>query len=59
MDLWHDMRAVSAEIRPDWDLSKPGLREAWDAKNYSSFHQWNRRVPESVPSSYSRGARLA
>jgi hypothetical protein len=30
-DLWHDLRDVSSEIRPDWDLSVQGLREAWDA----------------------------
>lgn len=28
VDLWHDLRAVTREIRPDWDLSTPGLREA-------------------------------
>ncbi|MGD0377674.1 MAG: hypothetical protein ABSB01_24210 [Streptosporangiaceae bacterium] len=27
-DLWHDLRAATAEIRPGWDLSTPGLREA-------------------------------
>ena len=27
VDLWHDLREVSSEIRPDWDLSTPGLRE--------------------------------
>ena len=37
-DLWHDLRDVSAEIRPDWDLSVPGLREAWDAGDHSPFH---------------------
>ena len=26
-DLWHDLRAATAEIRPDWDLSTSGLRE--------------------------------
>jgi peroxiredoxin len=31
IDLWHDLRVVTSEIRPDWDLSKPGLREAWNA----------------------------
>ncbi len=31
VDLWHDLRAVSREIRLDWDLSAPGLRDAWDA----------------------------
>ncbi len=43
-DLRHDLRAVSAEIRPDWDLSTPGLREKWDAGDLSLFHGWNRRA---------------
>jgi peroxiredoxin len=43
VDLWHDLRAVSREIRPDWDLSTPGLREAWDAGDLSAFHGWNKR----------------
>ena len=51
-DLWRDLRAASSEIRPDWDLSKPGLREAWDAGDYSNFHGWNKRAPKSMPSSY-------
>jgi hypothetical protein len=29
---------VSAEIRPDWDLSAHGLREAWDAGDKAPFH---------------------
>ena len=36
-DLWHDLRAATSEIRPDWDLSKPGLREAWDAATFRTF----------------------
>ena len=51
-DLWHDLRAATAEIRPDWDLSTPGLREAWDAGDYSKFHGWDRRSPGSTPTSY-------
>jgi peroxiredoxin len=51
-DLWHDLRAATAEIRPDWDLSAPGLREAWDAGDYSKFHGWDRRSPGSMPTSY-------
>ena len=31
VDLWRDLRDVSSEIRPDWDLATPGLREQWDA----------------------------
>jgi peroxiredoxin len=52
VDLWHDLRAASAEIRPDWDLSKPGLREAWDSKDYAPFLGWNKHSPDSVPTSY-------
>jgi integrase len=42
-DLWHDLRAVTSEIRPDWDLSTPGLRESWNAGDLSRFHGWNKR----------------
>ena len=42
-DLWLDLRAVTREIRPDWDLSTPGLREAWNAGDLSRFHGWNKR----------------
>jgi peroxiredoxin len=42
-DLWSDLRVVGAETRPDWDLSTPGLREAWDAGELSAFHGWDRR----------------
>ena len=44
-DLCHDLRAATREIRPDWDLGKPGLREAWNAGDYSQFHGWDRRRP--------------
>ena len=40
-DLWRDLRAVSAEIRPDWDLGAPGLREAWEAGDRGRFHGWD------------------
>jgi peroxiredoxin len=43
VDLWHDLRAVTSEIRADWDLSTPGLREAWNAGDFSRFHGWNKR----------------
>jgi hypothetical protein len=40
-DLWRDLRAASSENRPDWDLGQPGLREAWNTGDYSSFHGWS------------------
>ena len=49
-DLWRDLRAAFSEIRPDWDLSTPGLRERWDAGDWSPFHGWDwtgRRAPGS------------
>ena len=51
-DLWHDLREATKEIRPDWDLATPGLRQAWDAHDYSKFHGWDRRSPGSAPTSY-------
>ena|SRR5690242_1756798 len=50
IDLWHDLRAVTSEIRPDWDLSTPGLREAWNAGDFSRFHGWNKRASEEAAS---------
>jgi peroxiredoxin len=46
-DLWHDLRAVTSEIRPDWDLNRPGLREAWNAGDLSSFHGLNKSAKAS------------
>jgi peroxiredoxin len=49
-DLWQDLRAATAEIRPDWDLSTPGLREAWATGGRSPFHGWDRRPGEAATS---------
>ena len=38
-ELWRDLREATREIRPDWDLSASGLREAWDAGDRSRFHR--------------------
>jgi peroxiredoxin len=46
-DLWLDLRAASREVRPDWDLSKPGLREAWEAGDRSLFHGYDRLSDKS------------
>jgi len=48
VDLWHGLRDVSREIRPDWDLSAPGLRKQWEAHDYASFHGWSKRAGEIV-----------
>jgi hypothetical protein len=40
VDLWHDLRDVTEEIRPDSDLAAPGLRAAWDAGEHTRFHPY-------------------
>jgi peroxiredoxin len=53
-DLWHDLRIVTSEIRPDWDLATPGLRERWDAGDLSPFHGWNKQAKRTteLPATY-------
>jgi hypothetical protein len=51
-DAHHELQEFRAsvgarEIRPDWDLSAPGLREAWDADDLTRFHGWDRRAAQS------------
>jgi peroxiredoxin len=38
-DLWRDLRDATREIRADWDLGAPGLRQAWDAGDKSQFYK--------------------
>ena len=47
-ELWRDLREVSSEIRPDWDLSAPGLREKWDSRDLSPFHGWDKKDPKEL-----------
>ena len=42
VDLWHDLRVVTSEIRPDWDL-RPRTRKAWDAASLLPLHGCNKR----------------
>jgi peroxiredoxin len=55
-DLWRDLRRVSAEVRPDWDLAAPGLRERWDDGDLAPFHGWDRESPGRLTSSANRDA---
>ena len=45
-DLWRDLRAVSHQIRPDWDLSKPGLRENWESGDKRQHFPYVAREPD-------------
>ena len=39
-DLRRDLREVTREIRPDWDLNAPGLRDAWEQGDKSSYYPY-------------------
>jgi len=56
-DLRRDLREVTREIRPDWDLSRPGLRRKWDSGDLSPFHGWNRRKRRKPASARARKKR--
>ena len=47
-DLRRDLREVTREIRPDWDLSTPGLRVAWDAGDRSKHRPYPRAEPDQT-----------
>ena len=45
-DLWRDLRDVTREIRPDWDLSDPGLERNWrsgDRELHYAYHEMDIR----------------
>ena len=39
--LRQDMMALTQSIRPDWDITLPGFREAWDAGERSRFFPYD------------------
>jgi hypothetical protein len=39
-ELRRDLREVTREIRPDWDLAAPGRRENWEAGDRSMHHPY-------------------
>lgn len=39
-ELRRDLREVFAKMRPDWDITRPELRAAWEAGDRSRFHPY-------------------
>ena len=39
-DLWRDLRQVTQEIRPDWDLAAPGVRENYEGGDRSMHYAY-------------------
>ncbi|MEK1890021.1 MAG: hypothetical protein AAAB35_21150 [Phyllobacterium sp.] len=41
-ELRHDMRGVSKNCRPDWDITTPELRTAWKEGRKELFYPYGR-----------------
>jgi peroxiredoxin len=54
-DLWRDLRDVTREVRPDWDLATPGLRAAWEAGDHTLFYGEGPRADGPVEQSSKAG----
>ncbi len=50
-DLRRDLRELSRNIRPDWDLGAPGLREKWTAGEKDDFWPYGRSMREVMAGS--------
>jgi peroxiredoxin len=48
-DLRRDLRDVTREIRPDWDLSAPGLSAAWEAGDHSMHYPYQEAREDRGP----------
>ncbi len=42
--LWQDLRAVTERVRPDWDITKPELRAAWEQGDTHLFYPYKERT---------------
>jgi peroxiredoxin len=42
-DLREDLRAVIRKCRPDWDITKPELKDAWQQSKKELFHPYDRK----------------
>jgi peroxiredoxin len=47
-DLRQDLRAVSEKCRPDWDITSPELKAAWDQGNKERFYPYGRTFVQSL-----------
>ena len=42
-DLRRDLREATREVRPDWDLDTPGLRENWETGDHTRHYPYRDR----------------
>nr|MDQ6908214.1 AhpC/TSA family protein [Chloroflexota bacterium] len=42
--LWQDLRDITERVRPDWDITKPELRAAWEQGDKRLFYPYKERT---------------
>ena len=47
-ELHAELRALTRAIRPDWDLSRPGLRQRWEAVDKTDFYPYGMKSMEQT-----------
>jgi peroxiredoxin len=47
-ELRQDLRAVSRKCRPDWDITKPELRAAWQQGRKESFYPYGKSYLQTL-----------
>jgi hypothetical protein len=50
-----DLRAVTEKVRPDWDITAPGLRDAWERGDKSAFWPYGKTLREVFAAEPSAG----
>ena len=47
-ELRHDLRAVAKKCRPDWDITTPELKAAWQQGRKELFYPYGKRYAETL-----------
>jgi peroxiredoxin len=45
-ELRADLRAVTEKVRPDWDITAPGLRDAWERGDQGAFWPYGKTLSQ-------------
>jgi len=47
-DLRQDLRAVTTKCRPDWDLTSPGMKRAWQEGHKELFYPYGKTYAQTI-----------
>lgn len=47
-ELRQDLRAVTKKCRPDWDITSPDLRTAWEQSRKDAFYPYGKTYAQSI-----------